>query len=212
MLGEYTRNAYLSDADIMLGALAPRFFWKVEVDPEASKEKGYEVKRNQPYIELYMDNGLTRYEDKVLDVPVNAERDWKRRYAPFWQNFIEGRPDEILGIPITDVFKNNPERADYYARLNVLTAEQLANTSDANINGLGMGAVQDRETAKKYIERKKSGAMYEALEREKTALELKLNEQNAKIEELMSQVQLMTTLVKSSEAQKVEEEKGAKRK
>lgn len=199
----YTRDAGFADAEAMSGSLSPKFYpgWKNLPDG---------TKRSTTFIELYFDNGLTRLIDEVVDKPISAEKDWKRRFPVQWKLYEEGRGDEVVGIPIEDLFRRNPERAEYYKRLQVLTVEQLASTSDGNITGLGMGAMADRELAKEYLKLRKEGAVYEALEKEKGLLEAKIKEgqeqmaaQNAKIEELMS---LVATLAKAKESEGVKKD------
>lgn len=201
----YTRDGGFGDAQWTAGSLAPKFFWAWESDASVLDESGLPKKRNVPKIELYFDNGLSRFVDRVWEdqskVP-SADRDWIRRFPFEWKLFIEGRGDEIVGTPLEDVFRGNPARVEYYKRFNILTAEQLMNTSDANISGLGMGAHADRETCKKYMAVRKDGAVYEKMAKEKEELEAKLAErdersaaQSAKIDALTEQLSALTAMI-----------------
>lgn len=200
----YTRDAGFFDSQWTSGSLAPRFYsgWKKLRDGTS---------KQVTFIELYTDNGLTKFIDEVVDNPSSAEKDWKRRYPEHWKLYQEGHQTQVIGIPIEDMFFNQPERAEYYKRLNILTVEQLMNTSDSNVSGLGLGALQDRENAKKYYELRKEGALFDTLRKEKEALEAqskaneeRVLEQNKKIEELTN---LVASLAKSQESEKPKKKK-----
>jgi len=200
----YTRDAGFFDAQWTSGSLSPRFYpgWKKLRDGTS---------KQVTFIELYTDNGLTKFIDEVVDSPNSAEKDWKRKYPEHWKLYQEGHKTQVIGIPIEDMFLNQPERAEYYKRANILTVEQLMNTSDSNVSGLGLGALQDRENAKKYYELRKEGALFDTLRKEKEILEAqskaneeRVLEQNKKIEELTN---LVASLAKSQESEKPKKKK-----
>jgi hypothetical protein len=69
-----------------------------------------------------------------------------------WDAYCDGRPIERRqGIPLTDLSGLDAARADSYIARNVHTAEELAALSDAQCQGIGHGAITDRQAARKLV-------------------------------------------------------------
>lgn len=213
--GYFNRDGGYSDA-YGSGSLAPQFYWDKEVDPEATRAAGYEQYKTVAKVKIYSDNGRTCLNDTVWEdheLP-HPTRDWKRIYSHEWEAFKKGKPEEVRGIPLGDFFATNPAKAEHYKLAHIYTVEQLAATSDGNLQTLGIGALSDREAAKKYIESRKEGAVFAALAKEKEALESKIQEgeriamtQAAQISELTEQLKALTKMLAEDK-----EVKSAKRK
>jgi hypothetical protein len=69
-----------------------------------------------------------------------------------WDAYCDGRPIERrAGIPLTDLPGLDDERAEGYVARNVHTLEELAALSDAQCQGIGHGALTDRQGARKLV-------------------------------------------------------------
>jgi len=198
---EYTRDVNSMGGDAQMfstSALVPIFFPRAVKDPEKSREAGYDIYVDRPHIKLLLDNGLSVIEEEVEDVPSHPDKDWKRKFPMQWGMYEKGIRDTMVGTPLSMLFNSSPAKLETYKRFSVYTVEQLAAANDANITGMGLGAIKDREDAKNYISQKKEGAVYEALAREKANVQAKndeltmqLNAQAAQMASLQAQLNMI---------------------
>jgi hypothetical protein len=69
-----------------------------------------------------------------------------------WDAYCDGRPIQRRnGIPLTDLPELDEARAESYITRNVHTLEELAALSDAQCQGIGHGALTDRQGARKLV-------------------------------------------------------------
>jgi hypothetical protein len=69
-----------------------------------------------------------------------------------WDAYCDGRPIERRqGIPLIDLAGLDEARAESYIARNVHTLEELAALSDAQCQGIGHGAITDRQGARKIV-------------------------------------------------------------
>ena len=115
------------------------------LDVAASKAAGYEVKKDVPYITIRI-RGLDKHE---LHQPV--DENYKKRFPEAWEAYLKNEEVPIIGAPITNLPGLGPSMIDLLKRKEIHTIESLAVVSEVVITGLGRGAREAVENAKKYL-------------------------------------------------------------
>ena len=90
--------------------------------------------------------------DKHFSPDFEATEFYQRRFPKQWSAFSEGR-DQLEGqTPIEHVAWIDEGMAGMLRyELNIQTVEQLADVTDANLPGIGMGAGQLRDKAREHV-------------------------------------------------------------
>ena len=138
------------------------FHHETRKDEEASEEAGKPIYKAVPYIEIIAPgNDKERINRRV------KEED-KRRFPNEWRAFEEGReaPD-FNGMPVTEWPQVDRAIARTLHESNIFTVEQLAEVPDVNLQTLGMGMMNLKSKAKKWVKasRGKSEELAEAKQR-----------------------------------------------
>lgn len=138
--------------------LSVKFYPKSVVDEIESSNVGHKVYKTVDYIEIRWDNDQTIVDRPVIhsDDPdhIDHERSDIRRFAHIWTQYKAGKRDaeQVIGIPIENLFINDPGKADTYKHGAIRTVEQLADASDATLQRY-MGGLADKALAQKYLAR-----------------------------------------------------------
>lgn len=163
-------------------ALFVRFHTREVEDSEATKKNGYPTFKNQEYCEIRWDNDLS-----VLDHPLRDEDDFsnecKVRFAAQYNAFKSGQKDAVLGMPLNRFFPNDPAKVKGYEHRGVMTVEQLAALPDTSIQGF-MGALEDREKARKYVSAASSTAELQKITAENEQLKAELQRMSEEQKEM----------------------------
>jgi hypothetical protein len=161
------------------------FYKRPCVDAKASAEAGRTIKRDQTYVRIAPPGERLN----IIDRPATRQdmMIWARQYAQFEQN-QEQRPD---GTPVELLHPDQPSIGQNLRAFGIHTVEQLAVLSANAIESIGMGGQQYVNDAQAYIKSAESGAgvvqmrrQLEGLERDKRALEMKLDNAVTEIERL----------------------------
>jgi hypothetical protein len=88
--------------------------------------------------------------------PVNDEH--KARWPEQYAAFKAGREAPLEGTPLAAWPKMSRARVEELAYFHIRTIEQLAQVDDGRLQNLGMGARQERESAKLFLEVAAKGA------------------------------------------------------
>jgi len=130
-----------------------------------SKEEKRRVYQDFVYInwvnELGRSTGRARINDEVkfneetgkwdiiaLDIP---QRSHITLFQDEWNMFYDGMHSEVAGTPLALLFPYNPTREDVYKAYHITTIEQLEKLTDSDCQQIGMGALDDRNKARKYM-------------------------------------------------------------
>ena len=133
--------------------------------PFLSKEQKKKVYQNFVYInwvnELGRSTGRTRVNDEVqlneatgkwdiieLDIPARSHI---TLFQNEWNLFYDGQESDVAGTPLALLFPYNPSRDEVYKAYHITTIEQLEKLTDSDCQHIGMGAIDDRNKAKKYM-------------------------------------------------------------
>ena len=162
--------------------------------PYLSNELGQVVFKNKVHITIIKDLGHTVVGPRpIRDVVEFDEKagTWKikklavqsdiKRFPEEWNAFMRGISAEALGTPLSVLFRHDPVKVENYKIKHIHSIEHLAALTDASIQELGLGARQDMDKAKAYLDRIKQLAPGMALDR-------KLQEKDEEINALKSQL------------------------
>ncbi len=193
-----------------------------EYMPALSEEAGHRVYKNFVHrfyeMELGHSSGSRRIKDKVY---YDESKGWRveklasagqsdiKKFPHEWNRFVKGNNSVIEGTPIEFLFKNDPSRADMFAKSSISTIERLALLSDADCEGR-MGWRDDRSRAQTYLNKVKeaSGSIANSeyvkrLEADLAAKTDEINDLKAKFDAfLTSQIEARQDLTPKLEAPK----------
>jgi hypothetical protein len=145
-----------------------RFFSKPKRNKKKSAEAGRPIFEPEERIEI-----LTAGDkDVIVDRPVDPVE--RYLYRDKYIAFKRGLAQEATGTMLSAWGGVSPERVREYEFARVRTVEQLAEVPDSAIQGLGMGALAERQKAREYIEVMKGNAPLQALRSENEAMKTRL--------------------------------------
>jgi hypothetical protein len=84
----------------------------------------------------------------------NKQSDIKK-FPAEWNAFYNGLSIDDVGTPLGILIKNDPAKIKHYAHFSISTIERLASINDSDASTLGMGALDDRSKARRFLERAK---------------------------------------------------------
>lgn len=163
-------------------ALFVKFYVRKVPDAVLSKEKGYEVSKDEDWIEIRFDDDRT-----VVDVPVRPSD--IERFSRQYEAFKRKASEQFVGVPLSKIFAYSPARVEHYERHSIYSVEQLAASSDTTLQSLGMGAVEDRRKCQKYLEDAKASFNSEAHQKEMDALKEQIEEEKERSKNIEAQLQ-----------------------
>ena len=164
-----------------------QFFNDAIKDEMASKREGRPIFRDVEMVKI----SFAADRQRNLVRPAHAE--WKKikgvkvtyaeRFAEQYRRFKAAEPQVVEGTPIKEApFLSMAQRASLKA-LQVYTIEQLASLSGQPLKNIGTGGVAMQQQAQAYLEAARGTANVTALA-----------EENAKLKELLAQMQAQETV------------------
>lgn len=188
-------NYFAAQGDKSDAHMPVQFYARSIENPLFGKKEGEMPRKNLIYIKIFLDGGLSIYDQPAVTNSPDVEegmvlrdaegiRDDARRFKRQWDAFLNGRSDEIMGTPLSVIFPHDPAKVDNYKHFQVRTVEQLANTPIQALQQIGAGAVTDANIAKEFM---KGGT-----ERRQEDLEERFEEQLVENEFLKDQIREMS--------------------
>lgn len=191
---EQPRGEELYDDTNPMQTIAKFFVESVGDDPEN--------KKNVIFVKLTSDMGGTEQihpiKDKYRFNPETEKyeiiklykhpviKSYIERFPLEWNAFMSGKASQVVGIPLSELFKYDPSRVDTYKMYHIETVEQLAAQGDAAAQKIGMGVSDDIKKAKAFLSRIKE--MRPSLE-----INAKLEEKDRQLKSLQDQVADLTS-------------------
>lgn len=192
-----------------------RFYVKSEEMPFLSEKEGRIVRKNLVYVRRTWDMGRSDYSRPINDLVEWDERTSKwvvkkltpgmvssgpisdiRRNPNEWNAFARGSGDQIVGVPLTLLFPNDPSLVEHYASKHIKSIEQLSALNETNLQDLGGFSREHVAKAKSYLDSVKENAegvkvtaMIEQKDRQIAALEARLADMAEKFSELLDKVE-----------------------
>ena len=185
--------------DMIHTQAVPRFYMGLESDDIASQKAKRPIFRDVEMIEIkFAGNTKTEFHapasdrcDRPLRNPENNDRyfvAWKDHpdFAKAYESFKAGQGGHIQGTPLSELpFLSEARRAELRA-INILTAEQLASLTGAQIGKYGFGMGDLCKQAQNYLERAKGTELDARHEAEKADMQAQLAGLQAQMQELLS--------------------------
>lgn len=117
-----------------------------------------------------------------------ATEQHKREHPKAWEDFVARRKPRPEGVPLSILWPNFPERVATMEFHHVYTVEQLAALQDGVLHNIGIGGMQWRTEAQKYLDHANSSAGFSKLSAELAAAQATIEKQEGLIRELESKV------------------------
>ena len=161
--------------------LVPLFYTEPVHMEFRSKQEGHPIYEDREFVRIFIPGNR----GSVAVEPVGDEQKarWPKEYAAF----KEGREAPLEGTPLRE-WPNSlmtASKAEELAFFHIKTVEQLAEVNDGQLQHLGMGARQLRETAKKFLEVARTGTA--PLER-LIAENFKLKDENERLQQQIAEI------------------------
>ena len=144
---------------------------------------GHPIYKDVPHIEITTPGGFNRIVE-----PVRPEH--KARFPKHWAMFqmAQGDGDQIVGTKLSEWPAITRARAEELRAMKYYVVEQLANASDAQVQGLGMDGTMLRMKAKTFLEVANKTADAERKNAELAEKQKQLDDQAAQIKALQDQM------------------------
>jgi len=146
------RKDYGMAYDASDDGLIVNFYMKSVRDQLETRKQGIPIFNDVVFVKIFRAGELLN----VIDRP--KEENDERRFARQWNNFQDRKIQVPEGTPIDLLFPNNPGIADSLRARGVYTIQQCANLTAHGMDGIGMGAQEYVNRAKKFLEMAGSGS------------------------------------------------------
>lgn len=158
-----------------------RFYLREKRNEQKSLEAGRPIYEMVEYVEIHSAGDHGNIVDRpVRHFPLGWDRYfWPQKYAAF----KAGQSQDTVGTPLGYIGLN-PGRIAELSHFKIRSVEDLAAVSDGNIQGLGMGARNEREKARDYLQTMKGNAPVVQLRAENDALRSEMDALKAQMAEL----------------------------
>lgn len=140
-----------------------------------SKDANRPIFDNVPHVHIQQPG-----ERDFLEIPATEEH--AVRFPRQWAAYQTKTKIEMEGTPLSILFPHNAAIVETLRHMNVLSIEQLAGLNDTGVQNIGMGGLQFRELAQRFIKASEDGkganevlGRLEAAERKITELTNKNN-------------------------------------
>lgn len=110
----------------------------------------------------------------------------KQLYARQWVAYETSSEQVPDGTPLSVIFPSNPDIVDNLRAIKFFTAEQVANATDAQLQGAGIGGLQIRQKCKAFIESANRGVPVHQFEQEKRDMQSKIDQLTKQVEALLA--------------------------
>jgi hypothetical protein len=149
--------------------------------PAKSEEAGHPVFEDVPYIKIQVPGDPTT----LIDTKLRDHH--KRRFARHWAHFQQYQnAAPVIGTPLVEWAVVSRSQADNLRVSGVMTVEQLAELTDAQIQRLGMGGEQLRRKAQTWLKQATDSAGVMASAGRMSELEESNKQLQAQVAELMA--------------------------
>lgn len=170
--GEYGTVSYVSDQNLNVV-----FYKKSEIDVQKSQQEGMPIHTDRDYIKIMQPGERLN----VIDRPVYTED--KKRFAQQWSRYISDQVQAPDGTPIELLFPNNPSASANLRTFGVHTIQQCSNMTDHAMNTIGMGGLEYKTRAGRYLESAKDGTKFHDMQKQLDSKETKIRELEFKLAE-----------------------------
>lgn len=136
------------------------FYTRSVFNAAKSQQMGSRQYENQTWVKMHPPGERLN----VIDRPVQ-DLD-KRRFPGQWNMFLQNKTQVPDGTPIDLLFPNNPAIADNLKAFGVHTVQQCSQLSDNAMQTIGMGAVEWKNMAVRYLDNASSGTAFLKLQAE----------------------------------------------
>lgn len=161
-------------------AFHPRFEIRVT---ETEKDKF----ANHVWITIPVDQLCEKCHD--LDCGDEKAEEYKRRFRPYYEQFLKTKSNDAIGYPLAKLFENDPAKVRMYAAKDIYTVEQLVAAPEGNLVGLGIDVHADKRRAKELLQCMKESAAIEPVITQINALELRLQAEQKEKAELIARLE-----------------------
>ena len=148
-----------------------------------SEEKGHPIFQQVAFISVYIPGDKTKKVTRPVrktwfgDTPPDTER-----FPAQWAAFTAGAKEMAKGLPLSEWPGMTTSQVKELNGLNIYTVEALAEVSDGNLAGLGLGARSLRDKASAYLARMATGVTVQQAEDRNNDLQRQLDELRASMQ------------------------------
>jgi hypothetical protein len=145
-----------ADGSVRMGSDSQQnvlFYVRDVLDPIESQRRNRPWKKGVLHVRIQNPG-----EKDTVDRPVREGDDAIFRYPRQWQQYQQSKTQVPDGTDISILFPSNPEIAGNLHTMGVHTVEQLSRLNDHGVQSIGMGAMQWRSMAQKYLTAASGGA------------------------------------------------------
>ena len=156
----------------------PVFYTRAVEDKEATLKQGRPMFRDVAYVQILVPGN----NKDIMDRAVKEED--KQRWPRQWAAYQNGQEQVLEGTPLGEWPLMRPAQIAQLNAVNIRTVEQIADASDAAMQGIGMGARELQAKAKAYLASAKDSKGAEALQDEVVTLKAEVERLTAENAEL----------------------------
>lgn len=156
----------------------PVFYTRAVEDKEATLKQGRPMFRDVAYVQILVPGN----NKDIMDRAVKEED--KQRWPRQWAAYQNGQEQVLEGTPLGEWPLMRPAQIAQLNAVNIRTVEQIADASDAAMQGIGMGARELQAKAKAYLASAKDSKGAEALQDEVLTLKAEVERLTAENAEL----------------------------
>lgn len=145
------------------GAVRASFHIEAVYQPFESEKQGKRITKNVIFIKEVVNLGNLINYFPIYDEVAFESGKWKvikfaiqshiKKYPKEWNAFVRGTTEDVLGTPLSTLFRHDPSKVESYKAYHITTIEHLAACTQAHIDGMGMGARADVEKAKAFLDK-----------------------------------------------------------
>jgi hypothetical protein len=149
--------------------------------PAKTEEAGHPVFEDVPFIKIQVPGDPTT----LIDTKLRDHH--KRRFARHWAHFQQYQnAAPVIGTPLAEWAVVSRSQADNLRVVGVMTVEQLADLTDAQVQRIGMGGEQLRRKAQTWLKQATDSAGVMASAGRMSELEESNKQLQAQVAELMA--------------------------
>lgn len=135
----------------------PRFYMDAVQNPALSEKEGRPIFEDKEYVEILIPG------DKLLTWVGEVDDPTRHRFPEHYAAFKRGEMRAVVGTPLEAWPPLTKARVAELKAAGILSVEEYANVPDNVLGKLGMGARDEREKARAFIDAAKGGAQTAAM-------------------------------------------------
>lgn len=139
----------------------PTFYTEPVENKVRSKEENRPIFEDRRFVKLVQpgDRLWSFIEEITADgVGVSTNENYALRFPRYWEAFKRGEERTTVGTPLSQTSIVSRARAEELKYQGVYTVEEYANVQDNVLSKIGMGAREEREKCRAYLDQAKGGA------------------------------------------------------